>query len=191
MPTKKLICYVDETGQDTLGRLFIVSVVVTADRRDELLQLWEQHERASGKGNVKWRAARHSRRVDYLQRVVTEVRFAGALRYAVFRRVTDYDLATVTGIAQALRWHSPAGGYKAVVYVDGLPKTQRTAYGNRLRHLGIPTRKVQGVTRDENNALLRLADAVAGLVRDVMDGTHAYAQPLLDLGKQQGTIVEV
>jgi len=32
----KLYCYVDETGQDTLGELFIVAVVVSDADRDNL-----------------------------------------------------------------------------------------------------------------------------------------------------------
>ena len=28
---QKIYCYVDETGQDTLGQFFIISVVVTED----------------------------------------------------------------------------------------------------------------------------------------------------------------
>jgi hypothetical protein len=33
---QKFYCYVDETGQDTMGELFIVSVVVSSSQRDEL-----------------------------------------------------------------------------------------------------------------------------------------------------------
>jgi hypothetical protein len=33
---QKLYCYVDETGQDTLGQFFIVSVVITEDIREKL-----------------------------------------------------------------------------------------------------------------------------------------------------------
>jgi hypothetical protein len=32
----KLYCYVDETGQDTLGKFFIVAIVVAGNQRDEL-----------------------------------------------------------------------------------------------------------------------------------------------------------
>jgi hypothetical protein len=187
VPTRKLYCYVDETGQDTKGRLFVVSV----DNRDELLRRCEQYERASGKGSLKWRSTKHARRVDYLQRVLADSGFAGALRYTIFHRISDFDLATVTAIARAVRWEPQSGPRKVVVYIDGLPQTQRSVYGNRLRHLGVSTRKVQGVARDENNALLRLADAVAGLVRDLTEGSHAYAQSLFDLGRQHGTIIEV
>src|SRR6266545_1996408 len=36
MPTQKLYCYVDETGKDTLGQLFVVSVVTAKEDRAAL-----------------------------------------------------------------------------------------------------------------------------------------------------------
>jgi hypothetical protein len=47
MPQKiviKLYCYVDETGQDTGGRLFIVAVILTSDQRDELRSILQRAE---------------------------------------------------------------------------------------------------------------------------------------------------
>ncbi len=78
-------------------------------------------------------------------------------------------MTTIVGIAKAIHYKEPAE-YATIIYVDGLKKSKRQEYGSELRKLGIPTRKVQGVTKDENNALIRLADAVAGFVRDVIDG---------------------
>ncbi len=52
--TKKFFCYVDESGQDTLRELFIVSVVMTSQERDQLRQVCEEIERRSRKGQRKW-----------------------------------------------------------------------------------------------------------------------------------------
>lgn len=54
--------------------------------------------------------------------------------------------------------------YKATVIIDGLTRTEERAVGGELRRLGARTRKVRGA-RDENEAAIRLADALAGLVR--------------------------
>lgn len=35
-PKQKIYCYVDETGQDTEGDLFLVALVVTGQERDVL-----------------------------------------------------------------------------------------------------------------------------------------------------------
>ena len=41
----KTYCYVDETGQDTKGAYFLVSIVVVSENRDELLAELEAIER--------------------------------------------------------------------------------------------------------------------------------------------------
>jgi hypothetical protein len=45
--------------------------------------------------------------------------------------------------------------------------------GTEFRRLGVKTRKVTG-TRDEANAMIRLADAIAGLVRDGIEGRKEH-----------------
>ena len=55
MEKSKLYCYVDESGHDTLGRIFIVSVVVVKREKDELLGFCELCEKESGKKGTKWR----------------------------------------------------------------------------------------------------------------------------------------
>ena len=38
MVIKKLYCYVDETGQDTKGDIFIVSVIISAQAQEEIAE---------------------------------------------------------------------------------------------------------------------------------------------------------
>lgn len=56
-----------------------------------------------------------------------------------------------------------------VVVVDALPKEQWQNYGRRIRRLGAKVNKVRGVRRDENDPLIRLADALCGFVRDAYE----------------------
>jgi hypothetical protein len=67
---QKLYAYVDESGQDTLGELFLVSVVVTGEARDGLRKKLRTIERVSGKQAKKWRKARITERAAYLQSVL-------------------------------------------------------------------------------------------------------------------------
>ena len=48
----KLYCYVDESGQDTGGRIFVVAIVGRGENRDKLLDLCEQLEKVSGKRRI-------------------------------------------------------------------------------------------------------------------------------------------
>jgi len=160
----KIYCYVDETGQDTQGDLYIVSVVVADQERDRLIELCEAIERESGKGRVKWIRADHTKRMDYIRRVWREPAFRGKLNLAVYRNSVDYLPLTVLTIARTI----VACGhrtYKATVLIDGLPRSHERWVGSELRHLRIQVKKVRGVRKDENDALIRLADAVCGFAR--------------------------
>lgn len=187
---QKLYVFVDENGQDTKGDIFIVSVVVTGRERDELLSLCEKIEKKSGKHKDKWGRSKPKRRLDYIKRVFSNKNFKEKLRYSIYHNQTSYDLATITGIAEAVHFKEPKQ-YSTCVYVDGLSKNKRQKYGSELRKLGIPIRKVQGVSKDENNALIRLADTVAGFVRDVMDGEKEEVQKIFKKAKENGGLVEI
>src|SRR3989344_2612495 len=191
MTVKKLYCYVDETSQDTQGKLFVVSVVVASNERDALMKLCEKIEKESGKGKFKWGKAEKKLRLDYVKRIFKTKIFKGKLRYSVFRDTKDYDLATIVAVSKAIHFKEPAQGYTTLVYVDGLSKSKRHEYGSQLRKLGVPTRKVRGVTKDENNALTRLADAIAGFVRDALAKEQKDAEKLFELAKADKYLVEV
>ncbi|MBI2338026.1 DUF3800 domain-containing protein [Candidatus Daviesbacteria bacterium] len=188
---QKLYCYVDENGQDTKGNIFIVSVVVTGKERDELLSLCEVIEEKSGKGKFKWGKAEKKRRLEFIKQIFSNKKFKGKLRYSVYRNQVGYDLATITGIAKAIHFREPTEAYTTIIYIDGLFKTKRGIYGSELRKLGIPTRKVQGVTRDESNSLIRLADTIAGFVRDAIDGKIEGILRIYKEAKENGALVEI
>lgn len=76
-------------------------------------------------------------------------------------------------------------------FVSVLSKTKRQKYGSESRKLGVPTRKVQGVNKDENNALIRLADAIAGFIRDVMEGDRGEICQLHKEASKNGWLIEV
>lgn len=191
MAIKKLYCYVDESGQDTKGKIFIVSVVVMGNERDELLRTCEEFEEKSGKGKVKWRKSSYKSRLDYISYIFSDKRFKARIRYEVFQNRKLYDSATIEGIAHAIKWHKPSEQFTTLVYVDGLAKAKRHDYGAMLRRLGIPNRKVQGVSKDENNALIRLADAVAGFIRDIADGQTGKIKDLFTKAEDARVIIEV
>ena len=188
---QKLYCYVDETGQDTKGQIFIVAVVVMGKERDRLLELCERLEKVSGKRKDKWGRAKHDRRMGYLRHVFADDRFKQSLRYSVFCQTSDYDTATVEAIVKAISWKKPSGKFTTLIYVDGLSKKKRHQYGVRLRRLGLPVRQVRGIARDESNALTRLADAVAGFVRDVLEAEVPEMEALFQDATHGGILVEV
>ena len=59
--------------------------------------------------------------------------------------------------------------YQATVFVDGLNRTERHRFSAGLRQLRVSVRKVRGL-RDQSDEFIRLADAIAGFARDVLEG---------------------
>lgn len=188
---QKLYCYVDESGQNTKGRLFVVSIVVTDQSRDTLQALCEQLEVVSGKRKDKWGEANHPERMRFLGYIFADDRFKGCLRYEIFRQTINYDNATIEGIVAAVTWEKAKSKCTTIVYVDGLKKTKRHEYGVLLRRSGLHVRKVQGVARDETNALTRLADAIAGFVLDAVDENSEEIRKLFQKAKREGMLIEV
>lgn len=170
----KFYCYVDETGQDTRGNVFIVSVVVSADERDELRRICEAIERQTGKNRMKWTDAAFGRRLAYIRRVLETAVIRGKLNFAAYRNSRDYATMTIATISSALTITDDLD-YEATIFIDALPRTLERQVGLKLRRLGIHAKKVRGVRKDESDALIRLADAVCGFVRGALEGEPALS----------------
>lgn len=176
---KRLFCFVDETGQDTRGDLFIVAVVVTDDRQPELEMVLAEIEAATGKKTAKWTKTQNKKRQDYISALAAKP--LPATMYA--KRYTntgtqDYDELELRATADALKAYREAnniGGddYDAIITIDSLSKTMVFRAGAEFRRLGVRTRKIVG-KRDESSAVLRLCDAIAGLMREAHEGREVY-----------------
>jgi hypothetical protein len=186
---QKLYCYVDETGLDTEGAYFLVSVIVTGEERDQLNTTLEQIEQKSGKGKVKWAWAKDSLRLAYIKTVLNENLLSGKLCYATYHNTKDYMPKVVLTTARAFSLHVVEEEYKATVLIDGLPKPLIPEVGTALRQLHVRTAKVRGV-KDENEPLIRLADAICGFVRAAEEGRREL-KTLLDLAKKRQFIREL
>ena len=189
--TDKLYCYVDETGQDTEGRLFVVVAVVVANERDRLNRYLEATEHDSGIGKRKWVRAKSvtTSRDQYLESVST-----GDLKDTIYYSYyTDsgtgaFEYLTVLAIAKAVNTyreiHRIGNNYKVSITIDGLKGSEGQRIGRELRELGIKSRKIRGA-RDESEPIVRLADRIAGLVRDAESGGQAYKSVQRQLEKQK------
>lgn len=185
-----LYCYVDETGQDTGGQFFVVSVVISDSRRDELIAALEAIERRSGKGNVKWMKVRGQQRVAYISEVLGSPLFKGSLYFSLYTGTKAYMATTVMTTAQAIL-RAQQSATPAVVYVDGLPKSRLRWFGVELRRLSIRTDKIVGVRREEADALIRLADACCGFVRAALLTQQPDMTALFDKAKATGHLTEI
>ena len=73
-------------------------------------------------------------------------------------------------------------GYKVNVIIDGLRKSDKEIIRKELKNLGIKYNKIKVNLKDEQEALLRLTDALAGFIRDYFEGKK-YSKEILNKEK--------
>lgn len=191
----KLFCYVDESGQDTEGQLFIVSVVVIETMRDEIKALCERIEHDTKKQRVKWYDSSHRVRMAYIQQILALLPSTVELCFANYQQTTDYLSMTVETVASAVRvitaeHDTILSEHKVTTLIDGLPRNQERVIGALLRQQKIRIDKVRGVKKDETDALIRLADAICGFVRLALTG-KAEAQAIFNEAIANGRLKDV
>jgi hypothetical protein len=77
----------------------------------------------------------------------------------------------------------------ATVFVDGLVYSERRRFAAGLRKLNVMVHKVQG-RRDESDEFIRLADTIAGFIRDALEGDQQMGV-LFARARQQRLLDEV
>lgn len=188
MTVQKLYCYVDETGQDTRGESFIVSVVVAQEDREQLVQLVETVEQETGKKATKWHKTAREIKQRFVEQLVQNQTLRRKIFYSSYRNTSTYQELTVLTIAAAIHVTKRQTNYKASIFIDGLQKSEIMVVSAKLRKIGVNTEKVRGV-RDESHALIRLADAMAGFIREYEEGRE-YAVVLYTLAVRNGILIE-
>jgi len=185
---QKIYCYVDETGQDTKGDLFLVSVIVGDKERDRLREIAAEIEEQTGKRHVKWQKTNHNIRVAYLERLIQENILKGKVCFAVYKQTQAYVDLTILTVAKSIL-QKAKDDYKASVFVDGLDNNGVRKFTAGLHKLHIHTKKVRGL-RDESDALIRLADAFCGFLRDYVEGKE-YAKELYSRARRKDILISV
>lgn len=179
--------YIDESKQRIGGKWFIVAGVAVTNS-DKFRQLCEGIEKTSRKRHLKWGKANKKNRLVYLRTVISDHRFRDILLFSyVFQEPTDYIAATIRSIDLAVA-NLHASDSAVSVYVDGLVRTQYKEYQVRLRRLGCQVEKVRG-RKDENEPLIRLADAVAGATRDLLEFQDTELKTIFSSAVKQRMLV--
>jgi hypothetical protein len=192
MPATKRFYFVDESGQDTRGLVFVVAISVVESNLTEIETACLELEKSSGKGRQKWRGSSSDKRLSFVRSVVEDIRFQGVLCFSAFENIgpAEFDAYTVTAIARTVELTRDEPRSTSEVYIDGLTVKKQGEYGRQLRRHGISRVFLHRAT-DQGYPLVRLADTLAGLVRDALDKPDSEAARLLNRGLRTGTIVRV
>ena len=166
----------------------MVSVVITSSEREGLRNKLRKIEQMSGKGTKKWTKASRSQRKKYIEFIIADKDFVDSIFYSRYSDTRAYIDLTILTTAKALL-DKAEPPYETTIFVDGLKKTERYRFAAGLRKLKIKVRKVRGI-REQSDEFIRLADAVAGFVRDSLEGDQIM-EPLYQKAEQNKVIRKI
>jgi hypothetical protein len=167
--TKKLYCYVDETGQDAGSKFFVVLSVVSAEEQSEVRNELLRLEEGSKVHARKWFNSRSPIKEDFLKMTLDEGTAKGDIYYSKFKKPLPFFLPMLETIEKAIKDKAGDGPYQATVYVDGIDKKKAKELTGGLRLKGINLKYVRSA-RDESEPFIRLADRWAGCIRQALKG---------------------
>jgi hypothetical protein len=166
--TRKIYCYVDESGQDARSDFFVVVSIVSHDDQQVLRGKLLKLERESGLGQKKWRGSRSPERESFLLEVAEKNIAAESIYYGYYKKPLVYPAALLESLSLAIQIAAPKD-YRSTVYVDGITEVSARQLTSGLRLMGIKADHVRTV-RDESEPVIRLADRWAGCIRASLDG---------------------
>lgn len=186
---QKLYCYVDETGQDTEGKLFLVSIIIPEkEDKDKIEKEHLKIEKESGKGLLKWKKTHPKIRERYLKRILEIKELQNSVFYASYQNRKDYIPLTESAITKAIL-QKAKGDYRTTIYIHGFNPAEEKKVIKELKRFKIKYRKVKGM-RESASPLIRLADAIVGFIRDYQEGKK-YAKDLFEEFQKRGMIQQV
>ena len=185
----KLYCFVDETGQDTKGKYFLVAIVIQS--KTNILSAEQKlldTEKKSKKNKLKWTKTQFKVREDYLKQLLSIKELKNAIYYSSYQETKEYIHLTAYTIAKAILTKEN-DNFKVTIIIDGLNKKETFAVSKELKKLKIRYERIRGM-KDEQSVFLRLADAIAGFIRD-FEEKQLYTKSLYKNLRESGCIIEV
>lgn len=184
----KLYCFVDETGQDTKGALFLVAIVLKEIIGLETLeQKLEEIEIKSGKKQSKWKKINRNTKKKYLKELIQIKELKNTIFYSIYQDSKEYSKLTSLTIAKAVLAKETLN-YTVTIIIDGLNNKERDVVRWELKKLKIHYRKIRGMN-DEQSIFLRLSDAMAGFLREVHEG-QVYTKPSIKNFQKASIVTE-
>jgi len=122
--TRKLYCYVDETGQDVTSTFFVVVAVVSAREQQQVRQALLNVEQVAGTGHRKWHKSRPERRLHYLKLVLERHLGHGDVFFGSFPKPVGYFFPILDVIEHAIKAKA-SSDYTARIFVDGIDRKRR------------------------------------------------------------------
>jgi len=190
---KKYFVYIDESGQDTKGKFFVVSILILEGSVNMVEDELERIEKESKKQNIKWSKANIKYRKQYIEKLQDLSLLKNTLFFKVFEENENKEYLKLTALAtaEAMKKIIFSGLYKATVYIDGFNRKELDNFKRELRSLQVNNKKIRGVREDKNNILIRLSDAICGLIRQAKFKQDSWSKEILKNLKNKKIIMEI
>lgn len=189
MPKQKLYCFVDETGQDTKGNFFLVVVILqNQEDLENLRKKLLKSEKLTKKNLLKWTRCPFKVREKFLSELTKIKELRGSVYYSSYYDSKEYIALISLTVAKAILSKEDRN-YAVTVIIDGLKDKEREEVRRELKKLKIKYNKIRGM-KDEQDAILRLADCISGLLRDFIEN-QKYAKQIYRNFKDIKIIIEV
>lgn len=185
---KKLYCFVDETGQDTGSKVFIVVAVIVTSNIEAVRQRLEELEKSTKIGVIKWHKSNYKFRIQFLEEFLRQDNDDLHIYFLKVKKPVFYWLPTVEVLQKSIPEHSGAET-QVIICIDGLDQFSTKKYTNALRTKALKIKLAKG-PRDESEPLIRLADRWAGCIRMALSA-NKDCEALVARAKKRGVLKEI
>lgn len=163
----KVSSFTDETGQDTKWKYFYVCTVIclSSDQLKIETKLTEI-EQKSGK-TKKWHDSNNQRRKKYAELIQYEKIFKNcSIYYSKYESKSDYVDLVSSHIVKSIKTYCKDCDPIAKIFIDKIDNKTTEKIKREIKLYKIKYKKIRGIV-DESNSILRLSDAICGLIRDL------------------------
>ena len=163
----KISTYTDESGQETNWQEFIVCTVVCQNKdanliEDELEAIEEKSHKHS-----KWYKSNNKRRESYIKELLDRNIFQeSAIYFSRFHNKSDYVSLVASHIVKSIKSYSAESDIDVKIFIDKINKKTLNKIKKEIKLFKIKYSKFRGLD-DKTNSLIRLADSVCGMIRDL------------------------
>lgn len=163
----KVTSFTDESGQDTQGRLFVVcTICLPSDKVQQIEEKLIKIEEESGKVK-KWYETGDQRRHKYIDLIQnSKILNQPEVYYSIYKNKLEYIALIGSHIAKAILAFTKDQQYEAKIFIDKTDKTTISNIGKEIKSFHIRYKKIRGLS-DKADPLIRLADAICGMIRDL------------------------
>lgn len=164
---KKFTSYTDESGQVENGRDFIVvTVIIDSDDVNKIEKELLIIEKESKK-NEKWTNSNVTKRISYTKLLLERKMFKNMKAYfMIYRNKEDYVHLVSSQVVKAILSYANNENYEAKIFLDKVNNRIHESIRKEIRRYKIRYKKIRSI-KDDINSILRLSDALCGLIRDM------------------------